>query len=118
MSGRDLATVIADWRGEAAVLRRRGENKTAVLLEQCAEEAAVAAESYLLWLSETDAILRTGRTRDWLRSRYEAWAAEGHARRTGRDRQYRAVMLPRRAAVIEAREAGRQAARASREKAA
>ena len=115
MSMRDLATVIADWRGEAAVLRRRGDNRTALLLEQCAEEAVLAAESYLLWLSETDAMLRTGRTREWLRSRYEGWAAEGHAKKTGRDRQYRAVMLPRRAAVVEAREAGRQAARALRD---
>jgi hypothetical protein len=115
VSSRDLSTVIADWRGEAAVLRRRGETKTAVILEQCAEEAATASESYLLWLSETDAMLRTGRARDWLRARYEGWAAEGHARKIGRDRQYRAIMLPRRAAVIEAREAGRQAARAVRE---
>jgi len=114
VSTRDLSTLIADWRGEAAVLRRRGDNRTALVLEQCAEETVIAAESYLLWLSETDAMLRTGRTREWLRARYEGWASEGHAKKTGGDRQYRAVMLPRRAAVVEAREAGRQAARAMR----
>ncbi len=118
MSARDLAAVLADLRGDAAVLRRSGDERIAKVLEATADAVASAAEDFLLWLSETDAMVRTGRSRDWLRGRFPGWEADGHARLAGRDRQYRAVILPRRASLVQAHEAGRNAARAARDAAA
>ncbi len=77
-----------------------------------ADEVAEAAHEYLTWLSETDAMLQSGRSREWLRSRFPEWERAGHARSAGRGvRQYRAMIVPRRAAVQQAAEAGREAAR-------
>lgn len=110
---RDLAEVLADWRGDAAVLRRRGNATAAEMLEKCAAEAATAAEDWLLWLTEGEARLRSGYSVAWLRARYEGWRREGHARQTGRHtRVYRACVIPRRANVATAAERGRDAARA------
>jgi hypothetical protein len=112
---RDLSQVLADWRGDAAVLRRRGETKQAELLEQCARETQQSAEEWLLWLSEGDAALRAGRTKAWMKARFEQMKREGHARQTGRHtRLYRACAVPRKANILGAAEAGRAAARALR----
>jgi len=109
---RDLADVVADWRGDAAVLRRRGNGASADILDRCADEATRAAEEWLLWLSEGEAQLRSGYSVAWLRSRFDAWRREGHARQTGRHtRLYRACIIPRRANVATAAERGREAAR-------
>jgi hypothetical protein len=109
---RDLQQVIADWRGDAAVLRRAGHAPEASLRERMADEVAEAAHEFLTWLSETDAMLQSGRSREWLRSRFPEWERAGHARSAGRGvRQYRAMIVPRREAVQQAAEAGREAAR-------
>lgn len=110
---RELETVIADWRSDAATLRRHGDARQADLLERCADEAAAAAEDWLLWLSEGEAALRAGRSVAWIRGRFEQLRREGHARQTGRaTRIYRACAIPRRANTITAAERGRDAARA------
>lgn len=106
-----LDQLLADWRGDAAVLRRNGEVGKADLLERCATDAARAAEPWLTWLSEADAMLRSGRSREWLRGRFAAWEREGHARSHGKLRQYRMAIVPQRAQVATAAEAGRAAAR-------
>lgn len=116
---RDLAEVIADWRGDAAVLRRRGNAAAAEMLEQCADQAARAAEEWLLWLTEGEATLRSGHAVAWLRARFEDWRRAGHARQTGRHtRIYRACIIPRRVNVVSAAERGRDAARRAMESAA
>lgn len=118
-STRDLQQVITDWRGDAAVLRRAGHTADAALREKMADEVAEAAHEYLTWLSETDAMLQSGRSREWLRSRFPEWERAGHAKAASRGvRQYRAMIVPRRAAVQEAAEAGREAARQARDSAA
>lgn len=111
---RELGQLLADWRGEAAVLRRRGDARAAELLEQCATEVDTVAADYLTWLSETEAMLRSGRARPWLRTRFAEWQREGHARWRGRERQYRALVVPRRAQVVAAQQAGAEAARLQR----
>ncbi len=108
----DLATVLAHWRADAAALRRTGDARTAELLERCATEAETSAEEWLTWLSEADAILRSGHAKPWFVARREAWRRDGHARQVGRHKwTYRATIIPRRANVVTAAEEGRQAAR-------
>lgn len=113
---RDLAQVITDWHGDAAVLRRRGQHALADQLEQCATEVAHSAEEWMTWLSETDAMLRSQRSREWMRAHFAGWEREGHARLAGRDRQYRLAIVPRRYSLSSARQAGAEAAKALRQR--
>jgi hypothetical protein len=104
-----LEQVLADTRGEAAVLRRAGHAHDAALMERVCAAVSEAAEDYLTWLSETDAKLRSGHADPWFRARRVQWQADGHARKHGRDWHYRALIIPRRANVLAAYEAGRRA---------
>lgn len=108
---RDLAEVLADWRGDAAVLRRNGNAAAADILERCARESSQSAEEWLLWLSEGEAALRAGRSVSWIRSRFEQLKREGHAQQTARHtRIYRACAIQTKANIVGAAEAGRRAA--------
>ena len=111
----DLADVIASWRADAIVLRRNGQALLAKRLDDCAEAVEQSAAEWLTWLSESDAMLRSGRSRDWLRAQFSAWEREGHATLQGRNRMYRAVIVPRSHSVNRARQAGAEAARLVRE---
>ena len=107
---RALEQVFADWRGDAQVLRRRGDTRLAQQLERCADEAAAAAEDYIRWLTEDDARLRSGWSLRRLSAHFPAWERQGHARRDGKRRLYRMLIVPHRANSLAALEAGRRAA--------
>ncbi len=107
---RALEQVLADWRGDAQVLRRRGDVHLAEQLERCADEASAAAEDYIRWLTEDRARLRSGWSHARLRAHFPVWERQGHARRDGNRRLYRMLIVPQRANVFAAREAGRRAA--------
>lgn len=109
-----LTQVLADCRGDAAVLRRAGHPGDADLLERFADQVARAAAPFLNFMSETEAMLRSGRSRDWLRAQFAAWERERFARWQGKERQYLEAVVPRRPALSQAREAGKAAARAQR----
>lgn len=104
-----LEQVLADWRESAQALRRTGHGPTADLVERIVRETESAAEEYLRWLSEEDAMLRSGKRRTWLRARFAEWERGGNARRDGRKRQYRMVIVPQGADTLGARDAGRRA---------
>ncbi|MBA2683466.1 MAG: hypothetical protein H0U66_03115 [Gemmatimonadaceae bacterium] len=107
-----LEQVLADMRGEAAVLRRHGDTRTADVLDGTVDRVKSAAEDFITWLSESDAHLRSGKAIPWLRSRYPEWSEAGHARLNARgQREYRLVVIPRRANISAAREAGRRGER-------
>jgi hypothetical protein len=108
---RSLEEVLADWRGDAAVLRRQGHEAQAALLERLASQAAEAAHEFITWLSEGEAQLRSGRSPAWLRRQFPEWEQAGHAKRVKRARLYRMLIVPRRPNLESAREAGRRAAR-------
>ncbi len=103
---RTLEQLLADWRGDAQALRRRGHDREADQMERSAEAVSRAAEDYLRWLSEDDALLRSGRSHGWLRSQFPDWERAGHARREGRKRWYRMLVIPQRANTLAARAAG------------
>ena len=101
--------VLADIREEAAILRRAGHPTEAEVRERICDRIAVAFEDYLTRLTEEQAMLQSGHSRSWLRSRFPEWEQAGHAGREGRRRWYRAVLIPRRGHAELAYQAGRRA---------
>lgn len=106
-----LEQVLADEREEAAVLRRNGHAQEAANRERILDRIQAAAEPFLRFHAEGDAMMFSGRARAWLRQRFAAWAAMGHARRIGGVREYRECVLPHRTPESIAREAGRRGER-------
>jgi hypothetical protein len=107
-----LEQVLADERGDAAVLRKNGHGHDADLIERVCDRVSRAAEEYLRFVAEPDARLRTNRSQEYLRARYADWEAQGHAYKKGTMRYYRMLVLPPRANLSAAREEGRRAASA------
>ena len=91
-----LDQVLADERGQAAVLRAKGHPHDAQLIEALCDRVQVAAEDYIRFISETDARLRSGWSVDRLKGKFPQWEREGHAERRGRDRYYRQLVIPQR----------------------
>lgn len=110
---KSLEQVIADARGEAAVLRKQGHGAQADSIERVCGDVAEAAHEFITWLSEGEAQLRSGRSGEWLRRHFAEWEAAGHARKDRRQRFYRMLIVPRRPDLESAREAGRRAARSA-----
>jgi hypothetical protein len=110
----DLVQVIADVRGEAAVLRANRASFSPERELEIMDAVAAASEEWNTWLSEGDAAIRAGRSEDWMRARFEQFRRDGHGRMHGRARQYRACAVPRRANTTVAAARGRDAARGLR----
>ena len=108
-----LEQVLADFREEAAVLKRAGHPVQAAGIDRLCDAVAEATEDYRTWLSESDARLQSGRSVEWLRGQFPRWLDLGLARLSGKKREYRAMIVPRRANASAAREAGRKAGRAA-----
>jgi hypothetical protein len=106
----ELEQVLADAREEAAVLESNRAAFSVDRVRQLLAAVSESAEEWLTWLSEGDAMIRSGYSADWLRSRFEQWRRDGHARMNGRSRQYRACAIPRRANTVNAAARGRAAA--------
>lgn len=109
---RALEQALANWLGEAAVLRRRGHEHDAMLIEALIRDVKDAGEEYLVWLSEGEAMLRSNHAEPWLRRRFNGWVAQGFARQMGPHRQYLQAIIPPAGNVDAARAAGRRAAAA------
>jgi len=105
---KSLEQTIADWRGDAQVLRARGHASEAKLVEDFADEVSLAAEDYLRFLPESDAQLRSSRSKDWLRSQFPQWEQNGNAKKINGRRYYRMLVVPQRANVSAAREEGKR----------
>lgn len=108
-----LEQVLADERGDAAVLRRQGHVHQAEQLERICDRVSAAAEEFLRFLSEPQARSRSNKSTEWLRGRFAEWSAQGHAKKLNGVRYYRMIVIPTRANVSAAREEGRRAARES-----
>lgn len=105
-----LATAIADARSDAQALRRMGNESQAAALENLVGKIAWAAEPFTIWLSESDAMLRSGDSERTLRRRFRVLHECGLARYGVRNRrEYLQCAIPQRADVQSAYDAGRQA---------
>jgi hypothetical protein len=111
---RQIETVLADWREKASAARMLRHAHDAELIEELVKDVADAAEPFMTWLGEPDAVLYSGHAVPWLRARFNAWEREGLARwsvRGKRERQYLQCILPRRADLDAVRaDAAREAA--------
>ena len=92
----ELTQVLADALEEAAVLRRNGHRDQATTLELFVERVKQAAGAHVRWLTESEAILRSGRSVEYLRARFDGYEEQGFARRDGRRRQYLECAIERR----------------------
>jgi hypothetical protein len=108
-----LEQVLADARGEAAVLRSHGHILQAESVEKVVDAVAASMADYLTKLTESEAMLFTGRKQPYLRDRFAAWERRGLAvwDEHGRRRLYRRLALEHRGNHEAALEAGREAAR-------
>lgn len=109
-----LEQVLADALGELPVLRKHGQGGIADAIERLCAEVADATEDYRHWLSERDAILKSGKKAPWLRNHFPAWERQGLARWDPNDkraRQYRELIIPARTNVAALRADARSAAR-------
>lgn len=113
-----LEQVLADEREAANILRREGYVQEADNRLRLLTRVATAAEDYLRFLPEPEAMLRAKKSRAWLRRQFAVWSAGGHAKIDHGVRYYRVLILPVHAPASIAREAGRQGVRPSREAAA
>lgn len=107
----DLAQVIADAREEAAVLRRSGNVGQAEYVELLLDRVSRAAEDYLTWLNEGQAIIKSGLAERTLRRRFRELQDCGLARYNAkREREYRACAVPPRPNTVGASARGRAVA--------
>lgn len=103
-----LEQVIADAREELEIVKRAGHKEQAEYIDQLLNRIVAAAEDYLKWISEPDAILKSGLAERTLRRRFRELLECGLARYNGREREYRAIAVPPRPQILAARERGRQ----------
>ncbi|HEU4589024.1 MAG TPA: hypothetical protein VFS11_10265 [Gemmatimonadales bacterium] len=106
-----LEHLLADWRGDAAVLRRQGMAERAALLEQHADAVRRVAEPWLRKLWEDEACLKSGHHPRWFKARHAEWEEMGLAGTEGRRRWYRDAIVPQRKHLSAAREDARTTAR-------
>lgn len=90
-----LEDVLADARGEAAVLRSHGHTTQAKSIEGVTDRVADSMRSWLTLLSESEAMLRSGWSSHRLRSRFAEWEAGGFALLDAKGkRRYRECIVP------------------------
>lgn len=94
----DLTQILADVRGDAAVLRRNGQLTLAENMEAIASRVADATDEYASWLGELECANRSG----WKIETVKRWARKfgesEHVRWTrGVGYEMRACIVPRRA---------------------
>jgi hypothetical protein len=96
---RDLDSVLSTWLGDATILAQYGFDREAGIIGALVRDVQDAAEDFLVFISETDAQLRSGHSEEWFRVRFASWERQGHARKNPtnqRLRQYRRVVVPTR----------------------
>ena len=107
-----IEQVIADTRERANALRIEGHPVQAASVDRAVTEITHCLSEYLDILTESEAMLYTGRKADYLRARFAAWEARGLAMwdERGRGRRYRRCALEHRGNADAARAAGMRAA--------
>lgn len=107
-----LEQIVADLRGEAAVLERSGAKDLATAKRLDADRIAAACPDAMTWLNETDCRLRTGWTLARVRRHAAQYESAGTARRTGKRGPWQllAIIVPHRVPTSVLEHAARQAA--------
>lgn len=106
----DLDEMIANWRSDAQALRRQGILDRANWLDERADEVRASAVPWITWLSEKDAMLKSGMTQKYFRIHFPGWLDQNLARWNGKDREFRDCIVPQRKHRSATREDARRAA--------
>jgi|GEM_PF-3953194 len=101
----EVPQIIAMWEADATVLRRRGEDRIAQVLEQCARDVHTLSDDFTTWLSEVDAATRAGWTTNRVRRHARAFAHTPHVTRERGVFRLRACIVPRQSPVALRRSA-------------
>lgn len=88
--------VIADETAQAKILRTNGFTREAELKERLLARVVASLGDYGTWLSESKALLRSGRKDEWLRSKFREWEPMGFARTRNGKREFRRFIVPAR----------------------
>ena len=101
MSG--LTSLLDTMRSEAQVLRRNGAESIARLKEDVVAEVERAEPDAVRWLSEDEAVQRSGWSREKVRKHAALYRHAGHAVRGVKGWRMLAVIIPQRVppAVLE-----------------
>lgn len=92
------------------------DEQLAAILREVKYEIEEGARDHLVWLSEHEAEMWTGRKRRWLQREYDELAPQSHARtNTSGEREYRRIALRRRKGHDAAIEGGKRAVDFSRD---
>jgi len=111
MRAKTLEQVLADVRERASSARRLHDQRTATIIDEIADDVARASEDFTTWISEDDAILKSSHARKWFIKQFSYWATIHCAEKRNGKRFYRSLVVPQRANLSAAQEAGRRAAR-------
>lgn len=109
----DLVQTIADTRSDVRVLERHGAVVPVEKLLAFIDSIAEAAYPFTTFISEADAVIRSGHKAPWFRQRFADWERQGYARTNPtkpRDRQYMLAIVPLRHDIEAVREDARRAA--------
>lgn len=104
----ELRQVLANARGDAAVLRRAGNEGQAEYIEKLCDSVKESAEDYMTWLEESDAKLRSGWTDRTARRRFGELQECGLARWLDGRRQFKMCAVPPRSSPEEQKARGVQ----------
>lgn len=106
-----LTQLVAEIRDHAAVLEHTGNTGQAQYLAHVAERLKDAAEDYTTWISEQNALLRSGWTERTMRRRFAELQECGLARWHDGKREFLVCAVPPRADIEGARERARMVTR-------
>ena len=107
---RDLNQILADAREEAKITARMGNTQQANYLNDLLDRINESAEDFLTWLSEENALLKSGLSERTLRRRFRELHECGLARyNLKHEREYRSIAVPSRPEVEQAKELARVA---------
>ena len=108
-----LADLLGEAMNQAAILRLHGQPGQATTLETFRNQVSEALADWLDWLTEEEAMTRSGKGVTWLRSRFGEWASVGLGKWSGKGQRAKRVycrgVVPQRANVDAAYREGRAA---------
>lgn len=112
---RDLATMFGDAEEEAAILDANKATFATSRVRELLREFRAAAADYITWISEREAMIRSGHKEPWLRKQFPTWERMGHAKLNDRgQRLYLRLIVPLRSDDATIRAAAAHAAQESR----
>lgn len=92
----ELAAILGTMDEDAAAYARNGDTAKAEAIRARANEIRQAARDFITWLTEDEAMLRSGESRQRVKSLALRYVAAGHAKIVGRRFHLRACIVPRR----------------------